>query len=593
MMKKAHRYNLGLIGNCHYLAYVDTESAVSWLCWPQMDSSFIFGSLVDKNKGGSFRVKPCRPYTTKQRYVENTGILVTSFFCEDGEFEVIDFAPRFKMYDRFHKPLQLFRKIKRIKGQSRIKVICDPRGHYGESVAEAFIGSNHIHYKNLHMPVRLTTNAAKAYLVDQNDFALTEDLYFVLSGGDPFEAPLKDTFEEFYRKTEIYWRNWVKETYIPGLFQKELIRSAITIKLHQFEDTGAIIASGTTSLPEYPHSGRNWDYRYCWLRDSYFSLGALNSLGHFEEAERYLHFIHNIITDVEKLQPVYRINGEADITEKIVDLEGYDGDGPVRIGNAAYSQKQYDSFGQVILSLLPLYNDERIAHQEHLVSLDLIHSLLTEIKKRMDEPDAGIWEFRGKKAKHLETYVFHWAGAKAGMKIATKYKAQDLFDLASEIAKLSEINIEKCYNAQYECYMADQDLKYFDASAFLLIIMNYLSPEDERTHKHFQRLQRELLTPEGMIYRYRAVDDFGDTHATFLICTYWYIESLICLGFLREAEDCLRNLIQHSNHLGLLSEDLSSEDGGQWGNFPQTYSHVGLINAVSRLARKRDLMVFE
>jgi len=141
--------------------------------------------------------------------------------------------------------------------------------------------------------------------------------------------------------------------------------------------------------------------------------------------------------------------------------------------------------------------------------------------------------------------------------------------------------------------MADQDIAHFDASALLLIIMNYLSPEDERTHKHFQRLQKELLTPEGMVYRYRAVDDFGDTHATFLICTYWYIESLICLGFLREAEECLANLLTHSNHLGLLSEDLSSEDGGQWGNFPQTYSHVGLINTVCRLARKRDQMIFE
>jgi len=211
----------------------------------------------------------------------------------------------------------------------------------------------------------------------------------------------------------------------------------------------------------------------------------------------------------------------------------------------------------------------------------------------MDEPDAGIWEFRGKKAKHLETYIFHWAGAKAAMKMAQFYKMEELLNKASKIAKEAEANIEKCYHPEYQCYMADQNINHFDASALLLIIMNYLSPDDERTHKHFQRLQKELLTPEGMVYRYRAVDDFGDTHASFLICTYWYIESLICLGFLREAEECLANLLTHSNHLGLLSEDLSSEDGGQWGNFPQTYSHVGLINTVCRLARKRDQMIFE
>lgn len=593
MMIKAHRYNLGIIGNCHYLAYVDDHSAVSWLCWPRMDSSFIFGGLVDDEKGGNFQVRPQSPYKTRQYYVPNTCVLVTIFQCDDGEFEVIDFAPRFSIHDRYHKPLQFFRKIKRIKGQPLIKVICEPRGDYGERRPEVFVGSNHINYRNLHFPVRLTTNASTTYILEQREFRLCEDLYIVLSGGEPFEAPLKDTFEEFYYRTTGYWRGWVKDTFIPHLFQSEIIRSVITIKLHQFEDTGAIIASGTTSLPEYPGSGRNWDYRYCWMRDTYFSLAALNSVGHFEEAEKYLTFIYNVTSDPRTLQPVYRINGEVHIEEWEAQLKGYRGNQPVRIGNAAYHQKQFDSYGQVILSLLPLYTDQRIINREKLVSLDLLDRLLAEIEQCMDEPDAGIWEFRGKQAKHLETYVFHWAGAKAALKIAILYGNGALEDRACRVAHLAEVNIEKCYHPEYECYMADQSIEYFDASALLLIIMNYLNPEDERTHKHFQRLQKELLTPEGMVYRYRAVDDFGDTHATFLICTYWYIESLVCLGFLREAEEAMKNLLMHTNHLGLLSEDLSSEDGGQWGNFPQTYSHVGLINTVCRLARKLDLMIFE
>lgn len=558
-----------------------------------MDSSFIFGSLLDDKKGGSFKVIPQAPFKTKQRYVENSAILVTTFFCDDGDFEVVDFAPRFPLHDRYHKPLQFFRKVRRLKGQPRIKIICDPRGNYGEVLPEISIGSNHISYKNLHYPLRLTTNAGRTYLVEAKSFNLTEDIYMVLSGGDPYEAPLKETFEEFYYKTKRYWRTWVKDTAVPNLFQKEIIRSAITIKLHQFEDTGAIIASGTTSLPEYPGSGRNWDYRYCWLRDSYFSLAAMNSLGHFEEAEKYLHFINNILYDIANLQPVYKINGDSEIPESEIPLKGYMESGPVRIGNAAYHQKQYDSFGQVILSLLPLYMDERIIHRDQMLSLDPIRTLLLEIEKRMDEPDAGIWEFRGKRQKHLETYVFHWAGAKAGIKIADHYEDKELTEQAIKILKLAELNIEKCYSQEFECYMADQALTYFDASAFLLIVLNYLHPEDSRTTKHFQRLQKELMSPEGMMYRYRHADDFGDTHATFLICTYWYIESMICLGFLDEAEEALANIIVHGNHLGLLSEDLSSEDGGQWGNFPQTYSHVGLINTVSRLARKRDRLIFE
>mgnify|MGYP003575126786 FL=1 len=592
-MKKAHRYNLGIVGNCNYIAYVRDDSAVEWLCWPHMDSSFIFGSLLDEEKGGSFKIVPEKKFTTTQKYVENTAILVTSFVCEDGEFDVIDFAPRFLNHDRFHKPIQFFRKIKRVKGQPRIKIICDPRGNYGEMKPDVYVGSNHISYKNLHFPVRHTTNATKAYVVENRSFLLTEDIYLVLAGGEPLEASLRETYEEFYYKTLRYWRSWVKETYIPQLFQEEIIRSAITIKMHQYEDTGAIIASGTTSLPEYPGSGRNWDYRYCWLRDTYFSLQAMNILGHFEEAERYLHFIQNIAIDIKKLQPVYRINGETDLTERVADLNGFQGNGPVRIGNAAYTQKQFDSFGQVILSIYPLYMDERIIHREQMMSLEIIRSLLKEMESVMDEPDAGIWEFRGKKQKHIGTYVFHWAGAKASVKIAKRYGDLELEELALKIVKLSEENIEKCYSTEYECYMSDQTISYFDATGFLLIVMNYLSPEDERTHKHFQRLQKELLSNEGMIYRYRAEDDFGDTHATFLICTYWYIECLICLGFLKEAEDGLANIINHSNHLGLLSEDLSSEDGGQWGNFPQTYSHVGLINTVCRLARKRDRMIFE
>ncbi len=558
-----------------------------------MDSSFVFGSLLDENRGGEFIIIPEGKFTTKQRYLENTAILVTSFFCEDGEFDVIDFAPRFNVHHRYHKPLQFFRKIKRVSGHPRIKIICDPRGDYGSLIPEVHTGSNHINFNGLHIPLRLTTNAVKTYLVEKRSFLLSEDLYLLFSGGEPFTNPIRETYEEFFYKTKEYWRRWVKETFIPGMFQKELIRSAITIKLHQYEDTGAIIASGTTSLPEYPGSGRNWDYRYCWLRDSYFCLAALNSMGHFEEVERYLHFIHNVLGDLNNLQPMYRINGESEIAESELDLDGYMGNRPVRVGNAAYFQKQFDSYGQVILSLLPLYTDERIIHLEQVVDKNLISELLNVIDSVMDEPDAGTWELRGRKEKHLGTYIFHWAGAKAGMKIAAYYNDEELMIRAAKLVEKSMKNIENCYDPATGAYMADQTRGHYDATGFLLITMNYLNPADPRTHLYFQKLRSELISSEGMIYRYRRHDDFGDTHATFLICTYWYIEALICLGFLDEAEKSLKNIIGHANHLGLLSEDITSEDGGQWGNFPQTYSHVGLINAVCRLARKKDNMVFE
>lgn len=591
-MKPAHKYNYAVTGNCSYLAYVKDDSSLEWMCWPQMDSSFVFGALIDEEKGGSFKVIPQTKFSSTQKYIENTPIIVTTFQCEDGEFEIIDFAPRFVNFNRSHKPLQFFRKIRKIRGFPKITIVCEPRGDYGKSTPTIIISSNHINYSNLHTPLRLTTNASKTYIVEQRAFVLTEDLYLVLSG-ESFEAPLKETLEEFYYKTVETWRKWVKETYIPNIFQKELIRSAITIKIHQFEDTGAIIASGTTSLPEDPGSGRNWDYRYCWLRDSYFSLAALNSLGHFEEAEKYLNFVQNILVDIKKIQPIYKINGESQILENEMDLDGYLGNKPVRVGNAAFDQKQFDSYGQVILSLLPLYTDERIIHQSNSMDLKPIYDLLNEILAVMDLPDAGIWELRGRKERHLGSYIFHWAGAKAAKRIAIYFDDQKLWQKADTVEILAGKNIEKCYCNINKCYMADQTLNHYDATGFLLITMNYLDSTAEKTKTFFQKLQLELLTEEGMIYRYRTPDDFGNTNATFLICTYWYIESLICIGDLKEASFILKKIISHANHVGLLSEDLVSKDGSQWGNFPQTYSHVGLINAVCRLARKKDLMVFE
>lgn len=592
-MKDSHKYDYAVVGNCNYLGYIKKDSSLEWLCWPRMDSSFIFGGMLDQERGGQFKIEPQTSFTTKQNYIENTCIVVTYFYCEDGEFEVIDFAPRFAINDRFYKALQFFRKIRCVKGNPKIKIICDPRGDYGESIPEVNIGSNHIAYNNLHLPLRLTTNASKVFIVEKRTFNLFEDLYLVLSGGEPFEAPLKTTSEEFLYKTTMYWNKWVKSTFIPNLFQNETIRSAMTIKIHQYEDTGAIIASGTTSLPEHPGSGRNWDYRYCWLRDSYFSLAALNSLGHFEEAENYLSFVQNILLDIKNLQPMYKINGETKILESEIELKGYLDNRPVRIGNAAYKQKQFDSYGQVILSLLPLYLDKRILHRTQVIGLAPISNLLDEILICMDQGDAGLWEFRGSIQKHLSTYLFHWAGAKASIKIANYYDNEVLKEKATKVLNLAIENIEKCYSESEECYMADQRKIHFDATGFLLIVMNYLDSKTERTKKHFLKLQSNLLTKEKMIYRYKALDDFGETESTFLICTYWYIESLICLGLLDEAEECIQNIASHSNHVGLLSEDLSSKDGGQWGNFPQTYSHVGLINAVCRLARKKDLMVFE
>lgn len=593
-MKKKHLYDSGIIGNCSFLSYIDLAGSVVWQCWPNFQSSFIFGSLLDKKKGGEFSIRPEDPdYESKQYYLENTNVLATEFKAKDGRFRIIDFAPRFEIYERYHRPLMLLRKIEIISGNPSVKVVCKPTGNYGEIEGRPVIGSNHISYHGLKESVRLTTNIAKDYILEERTFALTETKYLVLSWGDHLEAPLETTFEDFLRKTIKYWRGWVKKSSVPSIYQSQVIRSGLILKLHQFEDTGAIIASGTTSLPEYPGTTRNWDYRYCWIRDSYFTLAALNSLGHFSEAEGYSHYIQNLAQKEQgRFQPVYTIDSTKTIHEKELDLEGYMGNKPVRIGNDAYTQIQNDVYGQIILSILPLYIDARIIENGSRPSLSLLEKVLNKIEEYMEIPDAGIWEYRNRKQKHAETYLFHWAGSKAALKIAEIYGRNDLAQKARKLVEESEKNLELCYDSNQKCYCTAQENKALNASEFLLITMKYLDPLSGKAAFHLEALENALKSDNDLIYRYKEDDDFGETHATFLVCAFWYAEALADLGRIDDARRVFEGLMKRSNHLGLFSEDICPQDDSQWGNYCQTYSHVGLINTAFKIAKKLDMPAF-
>ncbi|HMK03290.1 MAG TPA: glycoside hydrolase family 15 protein, partial [Ferruginibacter sp.] len=350
-----HKYNMGIIGNCAYLAYIDTSADVKWLCLPRFDSSFIFGSLLDENKGGHFYIRPATTeYKSRQYYLTNTNILCTEFETAEAVFRVVDCAPRTQLFERQFKPLMLVRKIELISGELSIVIGCSPKADYGQTAAEVVTGSNHIGYLNLSSQVRLTTDVPFNYILQEQPFVLDQDRYVVLTYGEPMEAPLKQTAEDFIQKTTVYWETWVKSCYLPNIYQDEIIRSALILKLHQYEDTGGIIASGTTSLPEFHDSTRNWDYRYCWFRDTYYTLKAFNQIGHFEELEKYFDYVQNILSNAgDALQPLYSITGEKDLFELELDLAGYHGNRPVRIGNKAYEQVQNDVYGQVLVSLLP------------------------------------------------------------------------------------------------------------------------------------------------------------------------------------------------------------------------------------------------
>jgi len=585
-----HTYDFGVIGNCAFTAHIHKNTNVVWMCWPRFDSSFIFGSMVDDEKGGEFSVIPCEADARfNQYYIENTNVLCTEVEATDGKFLVTDFAPRFYQNDRYYKPLMLVRKIEPINGNPRIKVECEPRGDYGKVVPEESQGSNHIRFLGLEGNVRLTTNIPLTYVMEDEAFVLNETKYLVFTYGPPLEAPLVATAEAFLSRTVSYWRNWVKTTSIYDFYQSQVIRSALALKIHQYEDTGAIVAATTTSLPEAPGTGRNWDYRFCWMRDTYYTLNAFNSIGHFEELERYFQYILNTsATHTGRLQPLYGISASSKVEEEILDLKGYMGNGPVRTGNDAYTHIQNDVYGQVLVSLLPLYTDRRFIGKERSDSLKLVYQALEMIENTMEEPDAGLWEFRNLAQKHCYTYLFHWAGSAAAVKIARHNGDSVMGVKAQKLMERSAKKIEECYVPSKKGYAQAIGVERMDASTLQLIMMNYFHGDTKKANEHLMALEKELKGKHGLFYRYKHADDFGSPETTFLICAFWYVEALACVGRLDEAIKTFENIIGYANHVGLLSEDVDENDGSMWGNFPQAYSHVGLLNAANRIARKLD-----
>lgn len=589
-----HTYRAGIIGNCAYLAHVNVNTNVTWLCWPRFDSSFIFGGLLDKEKGGEFSILPAGEFTTKQYYRENTNVLCTEISNGEGRYRITDFAPRFYQYDRYFKPLMLVRKIEVLEGMPKIKVICKPTYEYGSQTLNAVRGSNHIEYLGTANNIRLTTNIPVSYILDGHYFILNETRYLLLTFGAPLEAPLQSTAETFLRETTEYWRTWIKHSSIVQFYQPFVIRSALTLKIHQYEDTGAIIAASTTSLPEFDGSGRNWDYRFCWLRDTYYVITSLNHIAHFEELEKYFHFVTDICFSEEKrYQPLYGITGDKILTEQILPyLDGYMGNKPVRIGNQAYEHVQNDIYGQVLISLLPLYTDHRFVFKERKDSARWIDTVLTKIESTIDEKDAGIWEFRNMANYHAYSNLFQWAGCSAAEKMARLIGNEGLLSRAIALKERAARHIEECYDPVRKVYTHAKGSPYLDASTLQLIMMNFIDPTSQKARDHLAALEHELKTPTGLFYRYLHADDFGKPKTTFLICAFWYVEALACVGRIDEAIKEFENLLKYSNHLLLFSEDVDEADGSQWGNFPQAYSHVGLMNAAYRIAMKLDVPIF-
>lgn len=582
-----------LIGNCQTSALLDRKGQIVWACFPRFDSDAVFASLLGTEDNGIWSILPeHNDYETKQRYYQNTNVVRTEYHLKNGDrYDLIDFMPRFLEREESFRPPQVIRIVRLVKGTPRIRVRFIPRFKYGSTSPNVAITSDGAIFEGEHSKLFLKTDVPLTYVLEGQTFELSGDRYFVLSHGSAFDRPLKFACEEFFERTTSYWRTWVKHCSIPFEYQDAVIRSALALKLHIFEDTGAIIAATTTSIPESADGGRTWDYRYCWLRDAYFVINVLNRLGHFEEMEKFIQYLHNISQSEPggDLQPVYGIGGERELKEREIPwLRGFNGIGPVRVGNAAYAHAQYDVYGEMVLAVTPLFFDTRLDRIDPQRAFENVRRLVDQATASFDKPDSGIWEFRSEQKHYVFSKLMCWAALDRGIKIATKLGHQADAIRWLEIRDRMRSHIENNgWNEELGFY--SQALKGVnpDASNLLMSAVNFHSGKDPKFRRTVEQYEK-LLMNDGYLFRYKNQDDFGFPKNAFTICTFWLIDALASMGRTQEARDVFNRVLSRSNHVGLLSEDIDPASGELWGNFPQAYSHVGVINSAFQLSKSWD-----
>lgn len=581
--------DLGVIGNGSFGALVDRQARVVWSCLPAFDGDPAFCALLSPrdHDGGDLAIELEDQVGSEQAYVTNTAILRTVLRDRHGgEVEVLDFAPRWKQNSRIYRPVSIIRRITPLSGTPRIRVRARPLADWGARVPESTWGSNHMRWLLPGYTLRLTTDVPIRFVREETFFVLGDTVHLVFGPDESLMRSLSGYVEEALGRTEHYWREWVRYLSIPLDWQEAVIRSAITLKLCQYEDSGAIIAAMTTSIPEAPDTPRNWDYRYCWLRDAAFVVRALNRLGATRSMEEFLRYIFNIATHDGSLQPLYGIGFEEALEEHEVDsLAGYRGMGPVRRGNLAWVQKQHDVYGSVVLASTQLFFDLRLAQPGDAAAFARLEPLGERAFELHDQPDAGLWEFRGRAEVHTYTAAMCWAACDRLAKIASLLGLDERATHWRERAdQIHARVIERAWREEANHFSASFDSDYLDASLLLLADIGFLAPEDPRYVATVDAIGRDLRRGDAL-FRYVAPDDFGEPETSFTICTFWYIDALAATGRVDEARAMFERLLARRNHLGLLSEDLAFDDGEAWGNFPQTYSHVGLIIAAMRLSR--------
>ena len=584
--------NLALIGNCSIGALINANGEIVWGCFPRFDGDALFCALLQGKRQaedpGIWAIDLLDQVRVEQQYVPDTPVLVTRLYDQDGGcIELTDFAPRFQQHGRIFCPMLIVRRVKRIAGSPRIRVRLRPAADWGAQRAPVTYGSNHIRYITPKVVLRLTTDASITAVLQETPFFLEEEITLVLGPDETVPDAVRDLGRRFEDETLEYWRNWVRNLAIPFEWQEAVIRAAISLKQNAFEDTGAIIAAMTTSIPEAADSSRNWDYRYCWLRDAYFTVNALNRLSTTQTMERYLGYIINVAAGAPdgRLQPVYRIDGHpALVEESVTTLTGYRGMGPVRLGNLAYLQIQNDVYGSAILAATHVFFDRRM-HRPGLENLFRRLENLGEMAQRVyNEPDAGLWELRGTARVHTFSSVMCWVACDRLARIAVQLGLADRAGYwRGHADRMRKEILERSWNEKLGVIGASFGGEGMDASLLLLPELHFLSADDPRFRATMAVVEKELKQGD-YVFRYSEEDDFGVPQNAFLVCTFWYIDALAATGRKEEARDLFSAMIARRNPHGLLSEHIDPKTGELWGNFVQTYSMVGLINSAVKLS---------
>ncbi|HWV59402.1 MAG TPA: glycoside hydrolase family 15 protein [Sphingopyxis sp.] len=588
--------NLSLwpIGNCQVSALIDSAAGLVWGCVPRVDGDPVFCALMndDRQDEGVWRFALDGQVRATPRYSRNTPILVTRLEAEDGSaVDVIDFCPRSERSGRMYRPVAYARIVRPVAGSPRIRMKLAPMRDHGAERAPTTRGTNHIRYLVGNQPLRLTTDAPVGYVMEELAFRVESDLHFFLGPDEPFTGNVRESVRGMEEATGQYWRSWVRGLATPMDWQDAVIRAAITLKLCQHEETGAIVAALTTSIPEAPHSERNWDYRYCWIRDAYYTVQALNRLGALDVLEKYLAYLRNIVDRAAggQVQPLYSVMGVAELDEGVAeDLGGYRGMGPVRIGNAAYQQVQHDAYGQIVLPTVQGFFDQRLFRMADERDFESLESVGEVAWAMHDQPDAGLWEFRTKQLVHTYSAVMSWAACDRLGNVAArigKPKREAYWN--DRAAKIRETIEREAWDEAAGHYGAAFGHAHLDASLLQMVELRYIRADNPRFQATFAAIEKALRRGEHML-RYDSEDDFGLPETAFNFCTFWLIEALHLCGRSEEARELFEKMLAHRTPSGLLSEDLDFENGELWGNFPQTYSLVGIIHCAGLLSRGWD-----